>query len=233
MSTSTGSGPSSISRARRRGRRRTPTRWRSRTAHARSGDAAVRHRPSNCPGARPPPGGPANACAISIHRPATVLARHHQVGVGHVTPLRDHEAEVDRRATVTTSAAAPSPHSHVVAVGRDQLHAHRDVGRREPARGEAVGERAHARGGRRDAGPASAHADAPTASTTSWPWAHVSMIRAVSAVGTLMSGPYHGTRADGSRPTSVVSTRARGLDRHHGEQRGGRQTAVLARRHAR
>ncbi len=39
---------------------------------------------------------------------------------------------------------------------------------------------------------------APSASQMSWPWAHVSMSRAVSIEVTDMEGPYHGHRAFGS-----------------------------------
>ena len=54
----------------------------------------------------------------------------------------------------------------------------------------------------------------PSASYTSWPCAHVSMIRAVSDDATLIGGPYHGTRADGSSARNVATIAARD-DRNH------------------
>jgi hypothetical protein len=49
----------------------------------------------------------------------------------------------------------------------------------------------------------------PSASATSSPCAQVSISRAVTADATLMSGPYHGTRADGSSSANTSSSAAR------------------------
>ena len=51
---------------------------------------------------------------------------------------------------------------------------------------------------------------APRASTTSWPWAHVSISRAVMNERALIAGPYHGTRTFGSS-VRACSTRRRPL----------------------
>ncbi len=66
----------------------------------------------------------------------------------------------------------------------------------------------------------------PSASATSWPWAHVSISRAVIDDTTVMSGPYQGTRRRGSdaRAASVSARR----DRHSHTSASGPATARSA-----
>ena len=54
----------------------------------------VRSATSDQVGGRPGPGGPAKAWATEIQSSARCTG-HHQLGVGHVAALGDHQAEVE------------------------------------------------------------------------------------------------------------------------------------------
>ena len=155
---------------------------------------AARRTPGRCPATRRRPG---------PRRPATTSSRWRR----WVTS----EAEVERRSRATRSAASSGPHAHVSPDGADELDADRRlVGR------PAVGDVAERPGADADVGDVAQAVGRLAsrrrgASTTSWPWAHVSISRAVMNERAPIAGPYHGTRALGSTVRASATRRSRSL----------------------
>ena len=182
----------------------------------RTGSRVVhRELPGSTPGRRAAPRTPGRS---SSTRSATGPLRP-QRRVVEVPALGDDEAEVQRGRRRPGRRRRPAPRPTRRRRARSSATCTATSGTAAPAGAVAV-RRARARRGARRA--AAAAVGRPVArrraSATSWPCAHVSMIRAVSADAALISGPYHGhaQRRVERRGTSRRSRRA--ARANHAEQ---------------
>ena len=156
----------------------------------------------------PSPGGPANAWASRIHSVATGPVTTSAVSA-RCAALGDDEREVERGPGDAVGGVGDRRRTTRRRPGATSSTRDGDVGRLEPAVHEREADRCGPRGRRRGAAPAVTGCSAPSASKTSWPCAHVSMIRAVSDDARLIGGPYQGTRVDGSSARNVDTISAR------------------------
>ena len=146
----------------------------------------------NWPGARPAPGGPANAWAMEIQSVATSTETASTVS-STVTSLGDHQTEVEAPVHVRRRRHRAGPHVHVSPLGTEQLDTNRALGHHAAIRGvrKRTGGRRH-RCERHDATDQWALVTRQSPSATSCPWAHVSIRHAVANNHAPIAGPYQG-----------------------------------------
>ena len=176
-------------------------------------------------GARPAPGGPAKACAMSSHRSASAPSRPYGE-VGAVRPLGDQQAEVERGAGDALGGVLGAVRPQLARAGPVEFDAELLARAASSPRTPKAKSRARTPMRTTCRSRSVGGRTTPSASATSWPWAQVSMSRAVAMEAADMGGPYQGKRAPVGRGAQrlVAGRRAPHASRRAA---GGRQRGAL------